>query len=284
MTARATRQRTAGICSAVLAGIVVASAGGAPSAVDVQVDVGASTSVRGTLAPNGSTVSVPSLDFYVFVEVSLITPAAASAGVAVQLGDGLVWGEDEPDATEGCTSTSTTGTCRTPPLEPITGRSSVGWYWQVKAPQPGTYSFGARIVEASDADPEPANDASSIAIVVSPSSGGGEGGGSGDGGGGSRSAVSVGSVRIAPARPRAGSSVSATARVSAGEVALRPGRVTCTGSIGTARVTGAPRAAVGTATCTYRTPRSAKGKSLRGAVAVTARGQRFTRRFAVRLG
>lgn len=284
MTGRTRHGRLAGICAAALAGVVVASAGGAPAAVDLQIDVGASTSARGTVAPNGATVSVASLDFYVFVEVSLITPAPASAVVAVELGEGLAWGADDPDPTEGCTSTPTTGACRTPGLEPITGRSSAGWYWQVKAAQPGTYSFGARIVEGSAADPEPANDASAITIVVSPASAGGQGGRSGGGGGGTESAVSVGSARVVPARPKAGAPVSAIVRVSSGDVAMRPSRIACTGSIGTLGVTGTPRAGAGTATCTYRPPRSARGRTLRGSVAVTVQGQRFTRRFTARLG
>jgi hypothetical protein len=95
-------------------------------------------------------------------------------------------------------------------------------------------------------------------------------------------------VQDAPATPSAipipaGSIVTASVRIVLGGAPVRPTRVTCTGAIGTVRVRGIPKATRGKASCTYRTPLAAKGKTLRGAVAFTARGDRYVRRFATRL-
>jgi hypothetical protein len=92
----------------------------------------------------------------------------------------------------------------------------------------------------------------------------------------------------APARPDAtpipaGSIVTASVRIVLGGMPVRPTRVTCTGTIGGVRVRGVPKATRGKASCTYRTSRAAKGKTLRGAVAFTARAKRYVRRFGVRL-
>jgi hypothetical protein len=81
----------------------------------------------------------------------------------------------------------------------------------------------------------------------------------------------------------AGSIVTASVRIVLGGDLVRPTRVTCAGTIGGERVRGVPKATRGKASCTYRTPRAAEGKTLRGAVAFTARGERYVRRIAARL-
>ena len=81
----------------------------------------------------------------------------------------------------------------------------------------------------------------------------------------------------------AGSIVTASVRIVLGGDLVRPTGVTCAGTIGGERVRGVPKAIRGKASCTYRTPRTAEGKTLRGAVAFTARGERYVRRFAARL-
>jgi len=90
-------------------------------------------------------------------------------------------------------------------------------------------------------------------------------------------------ARLAPAKPKAGRAVTATVRVTAGGASVKPTKVACKGAIGKKKLKGKPRAAIGSAKCTYRTPRAAKGKRLKGSVAFTARGKRFTKRFAVKL-
>ena len=90
----------------------------------------------------------------------------------------------------------------------------------------------------------------------------------------------------AAAQPKpihAGSIVTASVRIVLGGTPARPVRVTCAGTIGGAKIRGVPKATRGKASCTYRTTIAAKGLTLRGAVSFTARGERYVRRFAVRL-
>ena len=82
---------------------------------------------------------------------------------------------------------------------------------------------------------------------------------------------------------RAGSIVTASVRIVLDGVPARPVRVTCAGTIGGAKVRGVPNATRGKASCTYRTTSAARGRTLSGAVSFTARGERYVRRFAVRL-
>jgi hypothetical protein len=48
-------------------------------------------------------------------------------------------------------------------------------------------------------------------------------------------------------------------------------------------VSGKSSAATGKASCRYATPKSAKGKSLAGTMAITAKGKTITKRFSARL-
>lgn len=221
-------------------------------------------------------MTIGRLDFWAGPGVELITPQAATATIRFELADGLSWGADAPDPTEQCTSTPSSGECRAS-LEPITGRTGVGWAFNVVAARPGTYVLRAEIVQASDSDPNPANDTAMVTVVVT------EPGTSGGGGGGSP-VIRASPVRLTPARPRAGSVVVAFVRVTSGANPARPSAVRCAGTTGGSRLRGVARARAGSATCTYRTPRSARGKLLRGAVSFTADGQRITRRFQARLG
>jgi hypothetical protein len=82
---------------------------------------------------------------------------------------------------------------------------------------------------------------------------------------------------------RAGSIVTASVRIVLGGTPVRPARVACAGTIGGAKVRGVPKASRGKASCMYRTTTAATGLTLRGTVSFTARGERYVRRFAVRL-
>jgi subtilisin family serine protease len=90
-------------------------------------------------------------------------------------------------------------------------------------------------------------------------------------------------AKLAPAKPKAGGAVTATVRVTAGGAPVKPTKVACKGAIGKAKVKGKPGRASGVAKCTFKTPRTAKGKKLKGSVSFTASGKRFTKRFSVRL-
>jgi thermitase len=90
-------------------------------------------------------------------------------------------------------------------------------------------------------------------------------------------------ARLTPRKPRAGRKVVATVAVVADVDPVRPSGVACAGLIGKAKVKGKPGRASGLAKCTFKTPRAAKGKRLKGSVSFTAREKRFTKRFSVKL-
>ena len=160
------------------------------------------------------------------------------------------------------------------------GGNASGWFWDVVAPANGTYSFTGKIVQTADVDPDASNDASQIAIVVNETTGGGAGGG---GGADTSAAAKASAVKLSPARPKAGSSVVASVRVTKGGSPLRPTRIACAASIGKVNVKGASRSASGLASCLFKTPKSGKGKPLVGSVSFRAGGTAFTKRFAARL-
>jgi hypothetical protein len=269
----------AALGAAIGTGVSVGAAGAAPTAVDVQLDIGAATQ-RGQnlpLIPNGGTVTVTRLNFVAGTVAELITSQPAAVKVRLELAPGLSWGSDLPDPTEDCTSTPTSGECQTPALQPITGQTGWGWQWDVVAERAGSYVIRSAIIEASEPDPDQSNNSSSITVVVAPS------GGPGGGGGGGTAAVVAGGVKLAPAKPTAGATFVASVRVTRGGSPVRPAGVTCSGSIGKAKVKGAPKAASGIASCRFKTPKSAKGKALAGTMSFRAGGQRFTKRFTARL-
>ena len=261
---------------------LTSSAGAAPAASDIALNVGADqNNTRPTLIPNGGTATITSRNFYVFLDISLISPVASSATARVELGGGLLWGADAPDPTEKCTSTPTTGECSAGDLQPIAGRNDFGWFWDVVAPGNGTYTFKGEITSTLDTDPDLSNNASQITIVVNESTGGG--GGSGGGGGGSVAATAS-AVRLLPARPKAGSTVVASVRVTKGGSPVRPSGIACAASIGGSKVKGGAKAASGVASCLFKTPKSAKGKAMSGSLSFRAGGSAFKKRFSTRLG
>jgi hypothetical protein len=257
-----------------VAAVLSTTAGAAPEAVDIVLAVGADTQgERPTRLPNGATATFATRNFWVMVVLDL--PSTAPGGavrVRAELGGGLRWGSDDPDPSEGCTSTPTVGTCE---ARTIAGQSGDGWGWQVVAPSEGSYTFTAEIVDAYDADPNTSNNASSITIVVTasppttppPSAN-----------------IAASRVTLAPTKPKAGSTVVASVRVTKGGSPLRPTGVGCSASVGRAKVKGGPKAASGTASCLFKTPKTGKGKTFAGAVSFTADGTAFTKRFAVKLG
>jgi hypothetical protein len=258
---------------------LASSAGAAPQAVDLQIDVVVGSSVRTARpVPNGGTATVSGLRLAAGVEIGLITALPASAKVRLTLPPGLAWGTDLPDPAESCTSTPSTGDCQTPVLEPISGRNAVGWGWDVVAERTGSYVLRAEIVSASEPDPEPSNDSASVTVVVTEASSPPPPPPPGGGG------TKVGPVRLSPAKPKAGAAVVASVRMTDGGNPTRPERVACSATAGRTKLKGVGRAGNGSATCTYRTPRSAKGKLLRGAVSFTAVGGRYTKRFSAKLG
>ncbi|HET9436576.1 MAG TPA: hypothetical protein VFO64_00125 [Gaiellaceae bacterium] len=260
---------------------VVGAAGARPSQVDVELNVGASLILTSrTLVPNGGSVTVTRREFFVHVDVSLITAAPGGRmTIRAELGDGLRWGDDSPDPTEDCTSTASVGECETPDLQPVTGQTEGGWSWNVIAPGNGSYSFSAAIVKAPHPDPVSSNDASRITIVVNEPSSAPPGGG----GGGGTAAATASSAKLAPAKPKAGSTVVASVRVSREGSPVRPTGVRCSATVAGSKLKGVAKTAPGVASCSFRTAQRAKGKTLAGSVSFRAGGKAFTKRFSTRL-
>jgi hypothetical protein len=268
----------------VAAAILTATAGAAPHQTDLELNVGASLVISSpTLSPNGATVTITRRTFWVHVDVSLISPTpGGQIRLRTELGGGLRWGSDGPDPGESCTATETTGECTTDDLQPVTGRASSGWSWEVAAPANGTYTFEGTIVQSPHTDPVAGNNSSKITIVVAEPTGGTGGSGAGGGSGGSTS-VSASAVAVSPAKPKAGGAFRATVRITAGGAPVRATSVTCTGFIGKVTLRGIGTGRSGSATCLYRTPLGARGKTVRGTVTFTARATKVTRRFSARL-
>ena len=269
--------------SSVLAGTSVAAAAAtlgassspaAPSNANFLVFVTAGTTVEQVI-PNGGTSDVRGLNFRAGVIVDNDGGGEASARVRFTLPEGLRFGSDGPDPSESCTATAGTADCDTRlTIGTDPSRRTAVWVWDVVADRAGSYLLRAEITQTSVSDPDLSSNTASgtVVVVTAPPVGG------------SPATVSVGAVKLTPARPRAGSAVTASVRVTAGGAPVRPTRVTCSGTVGGAKSRATPRAGSGTATCVYRPPASASAKTLRGTLSFTARGTRFTKRFAVKLG
>ena len=282
--------RTAAVLGVVAAAVVVTAAGASPASVDVELNLGATSTGLGSaapLTPSGGTATVTRRDFAVHAEISLITSAAGGRPkIRFELGGGLRWGADDPDPTEGCTNTPTTADCTLDvDLQPITGQTSGGWSWNAVAPQNGTYTFSGEIVELAEPDPVPANNSATITIVVNEGTGGGSGpGGGGSGGGGEGGSVVSAAAKVTPSKPKAGATLVATSRVTRGGSPIRPSGVACSASVGGTKLRTVPKAASGIASCLVKTPKSARGKRLTGSISFRAGGRAFAKPFAARLG
>lgn len=278
---RGLRSRILGVC--LVLGLSTVAAGAAPAATDIALNVGADqTNTRPTLIPSGGTATVTSKNFYVFLDLSLISAVPGNARARVELGGGLQWGSDSPDPSEKCTSTATTGECDSGDLQPISGGNASAWFWDVVAPGSGTYTFRGEIVQSADVDPDTSNNSSQITIVVNDQSGGGSGGGGG--GSGQSTEAKASAVKVSPARPKAGSTVVASVRVTKAGSPVRPSGITCAASVGGTKMKGGARAASGVASCLFKTPKRAKGQTLAGRLSFRAGGTSFTKRFGVKLG
>jgi len=257
---------------AALAAMLPAAAPARPAADDLSMSVHFSDLI-------GTQTNSP--NFRIDVEIESSSSVEQSITIRVGLPDGLRWGTDAPDPGEGCTGTAP-AICATKMQPNEVGTIGGGYRWDVVADRPGVYEITAS-VEPIEPDPDLSNNTDTFRFeVVQPTlGGGGAGGGSGGGGGVSASASAV---KLTPAKPKAGSLVSASVRVTAGGAPVRPTGIACAGTIGTAKFKGTGKAASGSATCSYRTPKSAKGKTLRGSISFRARGTKFTRKFSARLG
>lgn len=249
-----------------VSGVLATSGSAAPAADDVNVVVVLWKS--GRPVPEARAAPPFKLEFAMGAAGGVIQRVSMSASLPA----GLSWGTDGPDSDEGCQGTAP-AVCTQELAVGGAGTVGGGWLWDVVADRPGQYEVTASITP-TEPDPNPSNNSHTLRFeVVAPAS--------------TPPAIArtvASAVKLAPPRPKAGSVVTATVRVSRDGVAVQPTRVSCTASIGTAKVKGTTRAASGTAACSYRTASSAKGRTLKGSVAFTAGGQRFARRFSTKLG
>ncbi len=245
--------------------VVLAPASARPTDNDVSVQVGLGT--LGTLESRTTTVT-PDFSLSVIVAGSAVAPIT----VTITLPTGLRW-IAPPSAAEGCSTTDKavcTGSLKSEAL----GGTFAFWAWRVHADQPGTCAITGSVT-AADPDPDLSNNATTFTLQVLASPGGGGGGGG--------ASVSASSVKLSPRSPKAGSAVVASVRVTRGGSPLRPSRVACSATVGKTKVKGGPKAASGVASCLFKTPAGAKGKTLAGSVSFGAGGQRFTKRFSAKL-
>ena len=246
----------------------VASSSAAPAATDVSITLGFGQG--GSVETGKTTITARSFRISVIVEASSFVPEPVRLGI--RLSDGLRWGSDPTDGCTGtapavCTGTTTTGSGN--------GGNFAFWSWPIQAERTGQFEITAS-VEGNGLDPDTSNNTATFRFeVVSPTGGGG--------GGGSASAVTTSAVKLSPAKPKAGSTLVASVRVTKGGSAVRPSAIGCAASIGRVKVKGASNAANGVAACLFKTPRSAKGKSFAGSVSFRAGGSSFTKRFAATL-
>jgi hypothetical protein len=260
-------------CRLVLASTLVASAlavagastaRGEGAADDVSLAVG--------LEMSQSPSETTSLNFKIFVEVSSAGGVEQRFTATIRLPAGLRWGADGPDPSEGCSGTEP-AVCTQTMQRNQAGTVAGGWTWDVVAERAGAYEITAT-VQPERPDPNVANNTSTLRFEVRPRT---------SGGGGTASGVAASSVKLVPTRPRAGSVIAASVRVSAAGTGVRPSNIRCRATVGGAGLPVTARAGVGIATCLVRSPKTAKGKTLRGTISFAAAGRTFTRRFAARL-
>jgi hypothetical protein len=257
------------LCGIALAAVLaVGTAGAAPASSNLVLSILVGNTRADThIVPTQQTETVKSLHFKAGLNIENSGPdPAQTVRVRLQLSDGLHWGTDLPDATENCTSTPTTANCAAPfALDSNDlSRRAIGWGWDVIAVAPADYALTAEVVESSSSDPDPSDNSSSATAHVTQT-------------------VAVGSVKLRPARPKAGSSVTAQVAVTEGGDAITPSGVVCAGKIGARRVPSVAGFSSGRATCRFGPLRSIRGKILRGSVTVVAAAVQVRKTFLVKL-
>jgi len=258
---------------------VTGSAPAAPTSLDLEARIIVSSNHNGFSYGDGQTVTVHALKFFGGVRLLGISGADMStATVRIELPSGLSWGADAPRPGEGCTGGQVV-VCQSPPVVVNDqAHSDVEWVWDLTAASPGSYVIKAEITNTSAPDDNLANNALAVTVLVAPASGGDPNGG------GTSTSVTASTVKLTPLRPKAGSALVAAVGVTAAGAPVRPTRITCAATLAGARLTGTPRATRGSATCIFHPPKSARGKTLRGSISLTAQSKRLTRRFAAKLG
>ena len=214
-------------------------------------------------------MTVSSRTFVVGARIRLEPAQSERANLRLELANGLTWGAENPATTLHCSGTATTADCETMPSRPGPhGPTDEIFGWDVTATQNGRFVVQARLTNPSAPDPVLSNNETTVTVIVREAS----------------ATVLAAPARLIPERPKAGRSVRATVFIST-SAGGRPGptELKCTGRVGTKAVTGKPSASAGQATCLYRPPATARGKTFSGSVAFTVDGTRFSKSFRAKL-
>lgn len=264
------------VAAAVALGTASASAGPTAASLQIEILVGLPpATTQPPSIPNGGSVTVGALNFVAGYLVRNRGPDPATVKVRIELPAGLHWGNDAPDPSEGCT-VGETSVCSVP-LGTQGNFALSAWGWDVVADTTGSYTLNVQVIESSTSDPDTSDNASSVTVVVTQPAGG-SGGGSGS------AAVAASAVKVSPTKPKAGSTVVASVRVTRGGSPVKPTRIACAATIGKTRIKGGAKSSSGIASCLFKTPKTGKGKRMVGSVSFRAGGQSFAKRFAARLG
>jgi hypothetical protein len=215
------------------------------------------------------------LEFGINAEIEGSTGVAHPVTLRLVLPAGLRWGKSAPASTDGCIGDASV-VCTGPLAPDSAGTVRAAWRWDVVATAPGSYEITGT-ASSNEPDPNSANNSSTLQFeVVQPTSGGGSGGGG-------TAAVKAGAVKLAPAKPKAGSRVVASVRVTRGGSPVRPSGIACAASVGRAKVKSKGKGTSGFASCIFTTPKTAKRKNLAGSISFRAGGRSFSKRFSTRL-
>ncbi len=251
------------VLGAGLALVVATTSAARTAANDVGIQVGIGS--LGEIEIDKTTVP---RDFSLSVVVAGDAPAPVT--VDIKSSPALQLGTPSPGSAGTCSGTSEL-ICNGA-LDQTAGGTYALWSWRVISAEPGAYVITASAT-SPEADPDPSNNSATFRFQVAPPISAGGGG----------SSVTASRAKLSPAQPKAGVSVVATVRVTKGGSPVRPSRVACAAKAGATTLRGKARAASGSASCTFKTPASAKGKSLHGTVTLTALGKTIRRAFSAGL-
>ena len=140
-------------------------------------------------------------NFKIVVDLDSVGGVIQTITLRTGLPAGLRWGRNAPEPDEGCT-VNVSVVCTQKLTANDVGTVGGEWIWDVVADRPGSYEITAS-VEGEQSDPVPSNNTftSNFEVVRPPTAGGGS--------------VAAGAVKLTPVKPKAGSAVTATARVTA---------------------------------------------------------------------
>ncbi|HEX4747320.1 MAG TPA: hypothetical protein VFU99_10610 [Gaiellaceae bacterium] len=229
------------------------------------------------LSQGANVTEVRGSTFGIVIEVEGSTGVPRAVTIRTALPGGLTFAT-APTAEDACTGTLTdrelTLVCTKSMVLDGAGTARASWRWSLRASSPGAYTISAT-ASSAEADPNPQNDTGTLRFQVVPDVTTPPGG--------TDVALQAGAVRLTPAKPRAGSTVRASVRVTAGGDPIRPSRVVCAARVAGAKAPGTARADAGAAVCSFKTSARSRGKLLRGSIRITARGTTLVRRFSARL-